>query len=240
MDIKNIKINLPWKKIFKIFGNILFVLVIIVAVLMILSKFSIGGLRVLTVKSGSMSPTIFTGSVAFVSPVKDYKIGDIITFRAQGEKELFTHRIAEVDQSTDQTYYRTKGDANDASDSYKVPQNGVVGKVFFSIPLLGYVIEFAKTPVGLILLIVIPATVIIYEEIRKIKNEWKKVKWEKEKKDKLAKENPAVVSIVSEQPTSPAKRKIWTALTKHRKIFAKATLENNKIKPINTEKLVKK
>lgn len=146
MDIKNIKTNSLRRKIIKISGSILFTLVIVVAGLMILSKFSFGNLRVLTVKSGSMSPAIFTGSVAFVLSASDYKVGDIITFRSQGEKELVTHHIIEVDNSADQPYYLTKGDANNVTDSYKVPKNGVAGKAFFSIPLLGYAIEFVKTP----------------------------------------------------------------------------------------------
>lgn len=214
---KTVNKNKPgFKKIIKISGNVLFAIVFVVAVLLILSKFSIGGMRTLTVKSGSMSPTIHTGSVIFVTPANDYKVNDIITFRAQGEKELITHRITEVDQTGSQPYYWTKGDANDATDSYKVPKNGVAGKVQLSVPLLGYIIEFVKKPLGLILIIIIPATIIIYEEIKTIRKEWKKYRHEKKEKEKMAVKNS---SSPSAQANISKKEKIWTALTKHRKIF---------------------
>jgi len=211
MDVKNIKINLPWKRLFKISGNALFIFVFVIALLMILSKFNVGGLRVLTVRSGSMSPAIFTGSVTFVSPAKTYNVNDIITFRAQGKKELVTHRIVEADKSTDKNFYWTKGDANDAPDSYKVPQIGIIGKVRFSLPLLGYMVDFAKTIPGLMLLIIIPATIIIYDEIRKIKKEMAKLKLEKNKKDNFT-------SFPFKENNSK-KGKIWAILKKHRKLF---------------------
>ena len=37
----------------------------------------------------------------------------------------------------------------------------VLGKTLFSIPLIGYVVEFAKTQTGLVLLIIIPAIIIM-------------------------------------------------------------------------------
>lgn len=48
---------------------------------------------------------------------------------------------------------------------------------------MGYVFGYVKTPIGLIFIIVIPATIIIYEELRKIRHETKQIiKRRKEKK----------------------------------------------------------
>jgi len=126
-----------------------------------------------------MSPTISTGSTIFTLPADEYKVDDVITFRSQGEEELITHRVVQVEQIDDQIYYITRGDANDVSDSYKVPQIGVAGKVRFHIPLLGYLTEFIKKPIGLMIIIVIPATIIIYSEILKIKREISNLKKKK-------------------------------------------------------------
>jgi len=68
-------------------------------------------------------------------------------------------------------FYTVKGDANEEADAEKVPRENVIGKVLFSIPFLGYTLDFAKKPVGFLLLIWVPAIMIIWEEIRTIKNE---------------------------------------------------------------------
>ena len=58
----------------------------------------------------------------------------------------------------------------------------MIGKVKFSVPYLGYPINYAQSKQGFILLIIIPAVVIIFWEIQKIINEVaKKFKSKKEK-----------------------------------------------------------
>lgn len=220
MDTKNMIINPFRRKAIKITGNILFILVIITTGLMILSKFNFGNLKVLTVKSGSMNPAIFVGSVTFVLPAEDYNEGDIITFRTQGEKELVTHRIMEVDNSMDQPYYRTKGDANNIADSYRVPKNGVAGRALFSVPFLGYVIEFMKTPVGLIFLVVVPGTIITYEEIRKIKKEWLKLREKRKNKTENKTESVKInLTPVVKPSVNYNKGKIRAAISRYQKNY---------------------
>lgn len=230
-------------KIIKVVTYLIYVLLIFFTLSAISSKISAGGLHFLTVQSGSMEPTIKMGSLVIVKKQTDYKVDDIITFYSTSKsKETTTHRIVNLVQ--DQVLkYQTQGDANGTPDGILIPKTWVVGKVISHVTYLGYPISFSRTLLGLVILIVIPATIIIYEEIKKIKKEWAKLKQEKKNKDKQiiqiesVKEN---FDRMTQQSSNSTKGKIWTALTKHRKIFAKATLENNKIKPINTEKLVKK
>ncbi len=151
-------------------------IVALLAILLVASKFSIAGMRAFTVQSGSMSPAIFTGSVTFVTPAPSYRVGDIITFRSQGQAEYITHRIVEVQGSGSAVTYRTKGDANQVADSYLVPHIGVVGKVRLDIPLLGFTLNFVKTPLGLTLIILIPSVIIIYEELRKLPRHWREAR----------------------------------------------------------------
>lgn len=75
--------------------------------------------------------------------------------------------------------FTTKGDANNVADNEKVPQEKIVGKVFLNIPYLGYAVNFAKTKQGLILIIIIPAVIIIFEELVKIKDEVVRMRKEK-------------------------------------------------------------
>lgn len=130
------------------------------------------GWRLLVVKSGSMEPTIKTGSLIFIKRETDYKKGNIITYGSLTQPDsLITHRITEEVEKEDGKYFKTKGDSNTTEDVTLAPTKDVIGKYKFSIPYLGYVIGFAKTQIGLILLIVIPVTLIIYSEILNIKRE---------------------------------------------------------------------
>ena len=57
----------------------------------------------------------------------------------------------------------------------------VLGRVFWDIPYVGYPIAYAKTQTGFIVLIVIPATLLVYSELQNIKREvQKKIAMKKE------------------------------------------------------------
>ncbi len=179
--------EINWKKVnyWQIITYIIYALVIIFAISAILSRFSVGGVRLLTVQSGSMEPAIKMGSVVFVKAQDNYKIGDIITFRTSASlEETTTHRIVDVIEEDDITYFQTQGDANGTPDGQLIPKDWVVGKAKFAIPYLGYPVAFVKTLPGLIILVIIPAIIIIYDEILNIKKELAK---KKENKLKLAK-----------------------------------------------------
>lgn len=164
--------KIPLRKIIE--GIILFA-VAIIALLVLLSFLKVGGLRMYAVKSGSMEPKIKKGSIVFTQPAHDYVVGDTITFQISNGTDFVTHRVTEVGQETDKIYYKTKGDANSSADFAKVAQDKVVGKVTLNVNYVGYFVQYVKTLPGLVILIIIPATVIIYEEARKIKKEAKAV-----------------------------------------------------------------
>jgi len=167
---------------FEKLSNILY-LIIVAAVLFIaggtaLSVFEApGGYRMFVVMSGSMKPKIGVGSVVLVGKKQNYKTNDIITFlknpsdKLNDVKTTITHRITEIHNDTGQTTFVTKGDANEASDPEMVTKGQVLGKVILSIPYAGRAIAFTKTQTGFILLIVIPAVILIYNETLNIKKE---------------------------------------------------------------------
>lgn len=170
------------KKTFKIIYYIVLGAIIFVALLLIISVFPItGNIKTMAVLSGSMEPTIHTGSVIVVKPVSNYKIGDIITFGPNTKTEIpTTHRIVDLKIVSGEAVYQTKGDANNSADVKEVSIKEVIGKVYFSIPYLGHILDFVKKPVGLIIVIVIPAVVVVDDEIRKIIAEVSKIKAKKE------------------------------------------------------------
>jgi signal peptidase len=132
------------------------------------------------VYTGSMEPAIPVGSVVVIKPVdpETLKIGDIICFTLT-EPTSITHRIINI---TDEGFI-TKGDANEDPDQWIVKKENVIGKAILTVPFIGYLGYFVRTPIGFILLIVIPASVIIIMEIRNIVKELRKQKQEQTSKE---------------------------------------------------------
>ena len=103
------------------------------------------------VLSGSMEPTIKTGSLCFINKhtsIEKIKEKDIIAFKLN-DGTLVTHRAIEVSDSG----IVTKGDNNDVIDSGKVQKANYFGKNMFWIPKLGYVVKAFQSVKGKIILI---------------------------------------------------------------------------------------
>lgn len=163
-------------KAFKIIYYILTVFIGAIAVLLIGSVIPItGNYKLMVVQSGSMEPVIKMGSMVVVKPSEDYKIGDMISFMNRVEREeSITHRIIDLEVIEGESFYITKGDANEDPDPRRVAKREIIGKVLFSIPYFGYAVDFAKKPLGFALIIILPAAIIIFDEARKIYEEIKK------------------------------------------------------------------
>lgn len=161
-----------FKKIMRIVYNILFALLIIIAGFIILTSFKvIKGYNFYVVMSGSMEPNIHTGSVVTVKEQNEYNVGDVITAKlVETPSQTYSHRIIKKDVLDGQITYTTKGDANESSDPDVALQSNVVGKVIFSIPIIGYIMNFSKQPTGFILMIVIPSIIIISSEMNTVKD----------------------------------------------------------------------
>jgi signal peptidase len=126
-----------------------------------------------------MSPAIEAGDVVFVEDTAPSSIerGDVITFKpTEGaladNGERVTHRVTAVQNRDGERYFKTKGDANDSPDNVPVPPENVIGVVSFHVPLIGYVISFASTQSGSLLFVVLPASLLIFFEVRDIYREY--------------------------------------------------------------------
>jgi len=140
------------------------------------------GWRVDTVLSGSMSPALDVGGAVITQPVapNTIEVGDIITFHSPIDGRLVTHRVIAIQEKSPR-YFQTKGDANEDADPYLVPAENMVGQVKFHIPLLGYIANFVKTPLGFILSLGVPGLILVGLEVRNI---W--IELSKEEKEKKA------------------------------------------------------
>lgn len=117
-------------------------IVIMVAVICLVLQF-----KPAIVVSGSMEPTIQTGSLLLVDKKdKDIEVGDIIAYKNH-EMEV-SHRVVDVTSNG----YVTKGDNNDNVDFYQVRESDLIGTVMFSVPKLGYVLDWVKSIQGIIVM----------------------------------------------------------------------------------------
>lgn len=163
------------KKALNIFSNfitaLLFLLLIFMAFMVISSKASGGepqalGYQLKSVLSGSMEPTFRTGSIIAVKPLdeeakKQLEKGDIVTFQASEDK-LVTHRIIGVNTSGEHVMYETKGDNNKKADMEPaLAENVKAIYKGFTIPYVGYFVNFAQSKGGSSLLLIIPGLLLL-------------------------------------------------------------------------------
>ncbi len=132
----------------------------------------IGAESTYVVESGSMEPTIDTGSAIWVYGIDEVREGDIITFRT-GVETRTTHRVVDIEESGGETRYVTKGDANDDADTETVARENVEGRVRFSIPYLGAFLSAITSRMAFGFMVLIPAFVLVANESTKIYREIK-------------------------------------------------------------------
>lgn len=135
-------------------GNIIFYILVIIGIIIIFSRYKgtdntkkyIG---LWYVYSGSMDPTIKTNDGYILIKSKEYKLGDIVTFKPKVLKDKYvTHRIIEVIEGNK---FITLGDNNQSTDQEfgepPVLYEQIIGKVFtvggkpIIIPYLGIISE---------------------------------------------------------------------------------------------------
>ena len=117
------------------------IVVALAAVLIVIPKVS--GAIPLTVLTSSMEPSLPPGTLIIVRPVdvKDLRIGDVATYQiSSGRPGVITHRITEVNStSTGELSFTFKGDNNADIDSKQVVPDQIQGRVWYSVPYMGFV-----------------------------------------------------------------------------------------------------
>ena len=136
-------------KIIKKIINVLTTLIIVVGgIFLVLYLF---GIVPYVILSGSMEPTIKTGSLCFINKkvdVQEIKKKDVIAFKLD-DGTLVTHRVDKINKDG----IITKGDNNKRVDDGVVTANNYVGKNIFWIPKVGYIVMAFQSTRGKIVLI---------------------------------------------------------------------------------------
>lgn len=115
--------------------------VLLVGILVIVVPAATGSTP-MTVLTSSMEPTYPPGTLVIVKPIdpQEIRIGDPITYQIESGKEaVVTHRVISITSSTDgSSTFTTQGDNNGAPDAAAVIPEQVKGKVWYSVPWIGY------------------------------------------------------------------------------------------------------
>jgi signal peptidase len=106
------------------------------------------GYTPVVVLTGSMEPSIQTGSIIYHYKVKGFDNivpGDVITYQRAEDAPLVTHRVMRVDGESQSV--RTKGDNNEALDAAWVSCEQIVAKMApYYLPNIGFYLYWAKDP----------------------------------------------------------------------------------------------
>lgn len=173
------------KKIIKVGSNCFIGLISVLLLLLLIINFSskedgvakISHYSFFNVNGDSMDPKIKNGDfIAIDRNVREkYDVGDIVSFlhETSGGYIIVTHRIVDVVGKENTYEYVTKGINNLENDEKVIKNNEIIGEYTnFRIPLLGYVVEFARTSIGYLILVVLPLGLVllisIYELIKEI------------------------------------------------------------------------
>ena len=129
------------------------------------------GMSALTVLSGSMEPTLSASDVVVVRSLAPDRIvvGDVVTFAMpDGSGRLMTHRVREVAVHGDRVDVLTRGDANSHGERWSVAADGEVGRVVYRVPRAGALLAWSRTPIGRLLVVVLPLALITGLALRRI------------------------------------------------------------------------
>ena len=112
--------------------------------------------------------TIGAGDTVLIRPLtsQSISVGDVITYKNVAGQGMVTHRVVAIKEIKDRTYLQTKGDANDAPDPNLVPADAPYGKVALNLPKAGYLIHFASTLWGKLLLFGLPVVFLVAKEVQ--------------------------------------------------------------------------
>lgn len=154
-----------------ILSSIIVAALVIIGIFMIIRFFSGEFNPFYVVVSGSMIPTLQIGDVVVIqnngngiggsesSSFSHLNKGDIIVFRApddvgeDGKPRTIVHRVflVGIDRRTNEEIVVTKGDNNPQSYlglDFPIKESNYIGKVVFTIPKIGSLIQFIKPPVN--------------------------------------------------------------------------------------------
>lgn len=128
-------------------GTLLLIIIVVACLPLTVPK--VFGYEMYTVISGSMEPSIPTGSLVYIKDMEpqDVTDGDVIAFYGGHDSNaIITHRV--VKNRVVMGEFVTKGDANEKEDMNPIPYMNFLGRVELSIPVVGELAQMLTSMEG--------------------------------------------------------------------------------------------
>ncbi len=124
---------------------------------------------IVVVTSDSMEPTLYRGDLLVIQArqAEEIALNDIVVYQDEvwHPDGPIVHRVVEIEVVEGNYYYFTKGDNNPTRDPYNRTYREIVGVVVATIPWLGNVSLFLRTPVGVIVMVGLFIAILVLPEI---------------------------------------------------------------------------
>ncbi len=92
--------------------------------------------------------------VLFGTKPEKIKVGDVIVFSTSTRPDPIIHRVVRVWTENNELFFQTKGDHNDAINTYvnegKISKDRYIGRSVFRIPLLGWIKIYAVNVINFV------------------------------------------------------------------------------------------
>ncbi len=143
------------------------ILIILLAIYLVIFIPILWNYHPLIIVSGSMEPILKVGGILYYHPKKvdEFKKNEILVFKSK--KHIISHRIVDISNKE----FITKGDANKKVDSFKVSSQILGEGTNFSIPLIGYYVDFIYNHKYVLLLVSLSLFIDLFRKEMVIKRE---------------------------------------------------------------------
>jgi len=113
------------------------------------------GYHTYIVNGSSMEPTLSDGSVVVTHPTSTRALGpgDIVAYQASPDSPPVLHRIISASDTEGERAFITQGDNNATADPRPITLAGSGDRMVYAVPYAGYVLNFAKSGPGRLLLV---------------------------------------------------------------------------------------
>jgi signal peptidase I len=116
------------------------------------------GTQAITIDRNSMQAELPMGSVAYIQAQDAYAVGDVVTFRSNGQ--VVTHAILAylpnpANGQLDGLWLQTQGSSNPEPDPIPLNRDQILGRVIASIPVMGIALKTLGTPVVQVFLVLL-------------------------------------------------------------------------------------
>lgn len=141
------------------------------------NDFSIGGIRVFTVVTGSMLPEYEIGDmiISIETEPKDIKVGDNIVYKGLVDDfngKIVTHKVIEKKQEKNKYNFITKG-LNNSIEDPEITEDQILGKVVYKTIILSVISKLINNTSTFFFVIFIPFAFLVFCEIIDILEERK-------------------------------------------------------------------